>query len=87
MASLQDLFLNQARKDKITVNIYLTSGFQYKGIVKGFDNFVIMLENEGRQSLIYKHAIATIIPTKNVKTMLGTEDQPFDFVESTNQIL
>ena len=46
-----------------------------------------MIENEGRQSLIYKHAIATIIPTKNVKTMLGTEDQPFDFVESANQIL
>ena len=87
MANLQDLFLNQARKDKTVVNIYLTSVFQYKGIVKGFDNFVIMIENEGRQSLIYKHAIATIIPTKNVKTMLGTEDQPFDFVESANQIL
>ncbi len=87
MANLQDLFLNQARKDKVIVSIYLTSGFQYRGIVKGFDNFVIMLENDGKQSLIYKHAIATIIPTKNVKTMLGTEDQPFDFVESSNQIL
>lgn len=87
MANLQDLFLNQARKDRVQVSIYLTSGFQYKGIVKGFDNFVIMLENDGKQSLIYKHAIATIIPVKNVKTMLGTEEQPFDFVESANQIL
>ena len=84
MANLQDLFLNQARKEKISVSIYLTNGFQHKGIVKGFDNFVIMIENEGKQHLIYKHAISTISPTKNIKTMLGTEEQPFDFVESGN---
>lgn len=87
MANLQDLFLNQARKEKTNVSIHLTNGFQHKGIVKGFDNFVIMIENEGKQHLIYKHSIATISPTKYVKTMLGTEDAPFDFVESANQVL
>ena len=87
MANLQDLFLNQARKERINVSIYLTNGFQHRGIVKGFDNFVIMIENEGKQNLIYKHAIATISPAKTIKTMLGTEEQPFDFVESGNQIL
>ena len=54
MANLQDLFLNQARKERMNVSIYLTNGFQHKGVVKGFDNFVIMIENEGKQHLIYK---------------------------------
>ena len=87
MANLQDLFLNQVRKERTQVSIYLTNGFQHKGLVKGFDNFVIMIENDGKQNLIYKHSIATISPLKNVKTMLGTEDEPFDFVESGNTIL
>lgn len=87
MANLQDLFLNQARKEKINVSIYLTNGFQHKGVVKGFDNFVIMIENDGKQNLIYKHAIATISPLKNIKTMLGTEDEPIDFVEKGNQVI
>ena len=85
--NLQDLFLNQARKEKINVIIYLTNGFQHKGIVKGFDNFVVLIESEGKQHLIYKHAIATVSPMKAIKTMLGTEEQPFDFVESGNTVL
>ena len=76
--NLQDLFLNQVRKEKVAVNIYLTSGFQHRGIVKGFDNYAIMLENDGKQFLVYKHAVATITPTRPVKTMLGTEDDPID---------
>ena len=79
-ASLQDLFLNQARKEKSMVSIYLTNGFQHRGIVKGFDNYAIMLENDGKQFLVYKHAVATITPSKPVKTMLGTEDQPIEFI-------
>lgn len=78
--NLQDLFLNQVRKEKVAVNIYLNSGFQYKGIVKGFDSFVVMIENEGKQFLIYKHAISSINPLKPIKTMLGTEEQPIEFV-------
>lgn len=65
-ANLQDIFLNQARKDHIPVTIYLTNGFQFKGIVKGFDSFTVVLDTEGKQNLVYKHAISTIIPVKPI---------------------
>ncbi len=64
--NLQDVFLNQARKDRIPVTIYLTNGFQFKGIVKGFDNYVVILDCEGKQNLVYKHAISTIIPSRSI---------------------
>ncbi|HHY06321.1 MAG TPA: RNA chaperone Hfq [Clostridia bacterium] len=62
--NLQDNFLNQIRKNNIPVTIFLINGFQLKGNVKGFDNFTIILEMEGRQQLIYKHAVSTISPSK-----------------------
>lgn len=62
--NLQDVFLNQVRKEHIAVTIYLTNGFQLKGIVKGFDNFTVVLDSEGKQQLVYKHAISTISPMK-----------------------
>lgn len=80
MGNLQDLFLNQLRRERIPVTIYLEKGYQYKGLVKSFDNFVILLENDGKQNLIYKHAISSIVPTKAVNKMLGTEEQPISFV-------
>ncbi len=64
--NLQDIFLNQSRKEKVMVTIYLTNGFQFKGTVKGFDNYVVILDCEGRQNLVYKHAISTIVPLKPV---------------------
>lgn len=64
--NLQDLFLNQVRKDKTIVVVYLTNGFQLKGYVKGFDNFIVILETEGKQQMIYKHAISTVIPSREV---------------------
>ena len=67
--NLQDVFLNQARKDKIQVTIYLTNGFQFRGVVKGFDNYIVILESEGRQNLVYKHAISTIIPSKYISIL------------------
>ena len=79
-ANLQDLFLNQIRKEKVSVSIYLTNGFQHRGFIKGFDNYAIMLENDGKQSLVYKHAVATITTSRAVKTMLGTEEQPIEFI-------
>ncbi|SKA86656.1 RNA-binding protein Hfq [Caloramator quimbayensis] len=60
--NLQDVFLNQARKNKIGVTIHLVNGFQLKGLVKGFDSFTVILENEGKQIMVYKHAISTITP-------------------------
>lgn len=64
--NLQDYYLNQLRKEKIPIIIYLTNGVRLKGIIKGFDNFVILLK-ENTHSLIYKHAIATIVPEKEVE--------------------
>jgi len=64
--NLQDVVLNQARKEKIQVIIYLTNGFQFRGVIKGFDNFTVLLESEGRQNLVFKHALSTITPTKMV---------------------
>ena len=62
--NLQDIFLNGARKNKIPVTVYLTSGFQIKGNVKGFDSFTVVLDSDGKQMMIYKHAISTITPLK-----------------------
>lgn len=62
--NLQDVFLNQVRKEHIGVTIYLTNGFQLKGLVKGFDNFTVVLDTDGKQQLVYKHAISTVTPYK-----------------------
>jgi host factor-I protein len=70
--SLQDLFLNQLRKEKIPVVIYLVNGVRLKGIVKGFDSFVILLR-EANEQLIYKHAVSTIVPEKSVDLKIETE--------------
>lgn len=64
--NLQDSFLNQVRKDNISVTIYLINGFQLKGNVRGFDNFTVILEFDGKQQMVYKHAISTISPIKPV---------------------
>ncbi|MBU5426608.1 RNA chaperone Hfq [Tissierella pigra] len=64
--NLQDVFLNRARKDNISIIIFLVNGYQIKGQVKGFDNYTLILESEDKQQLIYKHAISTIIPTKQI---------------------
>jgi host factor-I protein len=61
-SNLQDIFLNNARKSKIQLTIHLLNGFQLKGIVKGFDNFTVILECENKQMLVYKHSISTITP-------------------------
>ena len=69
----QDVFLNQARREKITVTIYLTNGFQFKGVVRGFDSFTVILDCEGSQNLVYKHAISTIIPSKTISILESVE--------------
>ena len=60
--NLQDAFLNQARRERLNVTMFLMNGFQLHGVVKGFDGFTVVLDSEGRQQLIYKHAISTIVP-------------------------
>ena len=59
----QDTFLNQARKERTPLTIFLVNGFQMRGIITGFDAFVIVLVSEGRQQMIYKHAVSTIAPS------------------------
>ncbi|RUL55148.1 MULTISPECIES: RNA chaperone Hfq [Lysinibacillus] len=64
--NLQDTFLNNLRKTNIFVTVFLTNGFQLKGLVKSYDNFTVLLESDGKQHLIYKHAISTFVPSKHV---------------------
>ena len=64
--NLQDAFLNQVRKDKLSLTVFLMNGFQLHGIVRAFDGFTVLLDSDGKQQLIYKHAISTIIPPKPV---------------------
>jgi len=73
--NLQDVFLNQVRKEHIAVTIYLTNGFQLKGMVKGFDNFTVVLDTEGKQQLVYKHAISTISPMKIVNFIFNDNNK------------
>jgi host factor-I protein len=70
--TLQDPFLNALRKDRIPVAIYLVNGIKLQGQVESFDQFVILLKNSVSQ-LVYKHAVSTIVPTRNVK-MPRTDD-------------
>ena len=64
--TLQDFFLNQTRKDRQIVTLFLMNGFQMRGIIRGFDSFTVVLETDGKQQLIYKHAISTMVPTRAV---------------------
>lgn len=67
--NLQDAFLNQVRKERVPVTIYLVNGFQLKGVIKGFDNFTVIIEQEGRQQMVYKHAISTVAPLRTVSVL------------------
>ena len=74
--NLQDNFLNQARKENIPVTIYLVSGVQLKGIVRGFDAFTVVLESPGKPpQLVYKHAVASVVPARPVPGILGREER------------
>ncbi|WP_096189045.1 RNA chaperone Hfq [Evansella halocellulosilytica] len=65
--NIQDQFLNQLRKENIPVTVFLLNGFQLRGFVKSFDNFTIILDTDGKQQLVYKHAISTFSPQRNVQ--------------------
>jgi len=70
--NLQDLFLNQMRKEKIPVTMYLVNGARLTGTIKGFDNFVILMKQENQQ-LVYKHAVSTIIPERPIELLENGE--------------
>jgi len=64
--NLQDTFLNKARANRLPLTVFLVNGFQMRGLVTGFDNFTVILDSEGKQQLIYKHAISTIVPLRTI---------------------
>ena len=71
--NLQDSYLNQIRKDNTLITVYLVNGFQLKGLVKAFDSYTVLLNVDGKQMLIYKHAISTINPIKPVTLPIQKE--------------
>lgn len=75
--NLQDAFLNQLRKENIPVTLYLTSGVQLRGQVRGFDAFTVILEGQGKPpQLVYKHSIVSVAPMRAPTTILGLPENP-----------
>jgi host factor-I protein len=73
--NLQDMFLNQVRKEGVAVTIYLTNSIQLRGNVRGFDAFTILLDSPGKATqLVYKHAVASIVPVKSVGTYRSPDE-------------
>ena len=68
--NLQDAFLNYIRREKIPVTLFLMNGFQLRGVVRSFDSFVVLIDADGRQKMIYKHAISTVAPARPVSLEL-----------------
>jgi len=64
--NIQDTFLNTLRKENVPVTVYLTNGFQIRGVVRAFDNFTIIIDSDGRQQMVYKHAISTFTPQRSI---------------------
>ena len=74
--NLQDVFLTRARKQNVPVTMFLINGFQLRGTITGFDSFVVVLDSEGKQQVIYKHAISTITPNYAVALMPEETEEP-----------
>ena len=74
--NLQDLFLLRAREDRLNVTVFLMNGFQMRGIITGYDPFVVVLDTDGKQQVLYKHAISTIVPIRPVELREAEEPVP-----------
>ena len=72
--NLQDNFLNIARKEDMMLTVFLVNGYQIKGTVRSFDNFTILLNVDNKQQLVYKHAVSTIIPFRNINLNQTTSE-------------
>ena len=70
--TLQDAILKEVLRDKVPLTLFLMNGFQLRGIITGFDSFVVVLVSEGKQQMIYKHAISTLVPMKPLKAAAAT---------------
>ena len=70
--NLQDAILRECRKEHVPLTLFLMNGFQLRGIITGFDSFVVVLVSDGKQQMIYKHAISTLAPMKPLKAASST---------------
>lgn len=66
-SNVQELILNALRVHKVPVTVFMTNGFQQKGIIVSYDGYTILLVNDGKQYLLYKHAVSTIVPARNIE--------------------
>lgn len=82
---LQDPFLNALRKDKVPVSIYLVNGIKLQGLVESFDQFVVLLKNSVSQ-MVYKHAISTVVPARNVKLANIDESNDVNVIDEELEI-
>ncbi|MWV42224.1 RNA chaperone Hfq [Paenibacillus sp. HJL G12] len=73
--NIQDTFLNQLRKENIPVTIFLVNGFQIRGTIKAFDNFTVVVDSDGKQQMLFKHAISTVTPQRNVSLMQEPQNE------------
>ena len=73
-SNLQEIFLTRARKQNVPVTVFLVNGFQLRGTVTGFDNFTVVLDTDGKQQVIYKHAISTIVPQHAISLQEKAEE-------------
>ena len=67
--TLQEAILKECRREKVPVTLFLMNGFQLRGVITGYDSFVVVLVSDGRQQMIYKHAISTLVPIKPLKAL------------------
>jgi len=89
--NLQENFLNQARKENVPVTIHLVNGFQIKGMIRGFDQFTVVIDAMGRQQMIFKHAISTITPVRPLGAAKTAEkdeqgDEQAETAEATEEV-
>ena len=83
--NLQENFLNQARKENVPVTIHLVNGFQIKGLIRGFDQFTVVIDSMGRQQMVFKHAISTVTPVKPLGQLHQAEAKPAEAPASVEE--
>jgi len=82
--NIQDVFLNTLRKEKVPVTVFLTSGVKLQGNISGFDNFCVVLRRSPQVQLVYKHAIATVVPATNISLYKGEDEGDTAAAETTD---
>ena len=70
--NLQETILQEVRRDRVPVTLFLMNGFQLRGVITGYDNFVVVLVSDGKQQMIYKHAISTLAPMRPLRAAAAT---------------